>query len=48
MIPVIGRDELSLTPFFVGVLSSMEGFGALLGHFLSLGLPLKKFFSGYT
>tara|TARA_Y100000588_G_scaffold393783_2_gene511130 strand:+ start:1425 stop:2702 length:1278 start_codon:yes stop_codon:yes gene_type:complete len=34
MIPVIGRDELSLTPFLVGVLSSMEGFGALVGALL--------------
>ncbi len=31
MIPIIGRDELGLTPFYVGVLSSMEGFGALIG-----------------
>jgi MFS family permease len=31
MIPIIGRDELGLSPFYVGVLSSMEGFGALIG-----------------
>ena len=44
----VGRDELSLTPFFVGVLSSMEGFGALLGALFITRLPLKKFFSGYA
>ena len=31
MIPIIGREELGLSPFFVGILSSMEGFGALIG-----------------
>lgn len=31
ILPVIGRDTLSLSPFLVGVLASSEGFGALLG-----------------
>ena len=31
MIPIIGRDELGLTPFLVGFLSSMEGLGAFAG-----------------
>ena len=34
MIPIIGREELGLSPFFVGILSSMEGFGALIGALL--------------
>ena len=44
MIPVIGRDELSLTPFFVGVLSSMEGFGALLGALFITRFAFKEIF----
>ena len=44
MIPVIGRDELSLTPFFVGVLSSMEGFGALLGALFITRFAFKAIF----
>ncbi|MDP6709089.1 MAG: MFS transporter, partial [Alphaproteobacteria bacterium] len=31
MIPVIGSDTLGLEPFMVGVLSSLEGFGAFAG-----------------
>lgn len=31
MIPIIGRENLGLSPFFVGMLSSMEGFGAFIG-----------------
>ena len=31
MIPVIGADKLSLAPFEIGVLASMEGLGSLLG-----------------
>ena len=31
MIPILGRDELGLSPFLVGVLSSMEGLGAFVG-----------------
>ena len=31
MIPILGRDELGLSPFLVGVLTSMEGLGAFAG-----------------
>ena len=34
MIPVLGRDHLGLDPFMVGVLSSLEGFGAFAGALL--------------
>lgn len=34
MIPVLGRDHLGLDPFGVGVLSSLEGLGALTGALL--------------
>jgi MFS family permease len=34
MIPVIGKDELSLSPFLVGVLVSAQGAGALIGAML--------------
>ncbi|MCH9673502.1 MAG: MFS transporter [Gammaproteobacteria bacterium] len=31
MVPVFGKDRLGLDPFYVGLLSSMEGFGAFIG-----------------
>ena len=34
MIPVIGRERLGLEPFMVGLLSSLEGFGAFIGAML--------------
>ena len=34
MIPVVGARQLALDPFWVGVLSSLEGFGAFLGALL--------------
>ena len=34
MIPVLGRDHLGLDPFMVGVMSSLEGFGAFAGALL--------------
>lgn len=34
MIPVLGKDRLGLDPFMVGVLSSLEGFGAFIGAML--------------
>jgi MFS family permease len=34
MIPVLGREQLGLSPFLVGVLSSQEGLGAFLGALL--------------
>jgi MFS family permease len=34
MIPVLGREQLGLDPFFVGVLSSLEGMGAFIGALL--------------
>ena len=34
MIPVLGRDHFGLDPFMVGVLSSLEGFGAFAGALL--------------
>ena len=34
MIPVLGRDNLGLDPFMVGVMSSVEGFGAFAGALL--------------
>jgi len=34
MIPVLGRDHLALDPFMVGVMSSLEGFGAFAGALL--------------
>ncbi len=34
MIPVLGRDHLGLDPFMVGVMSSLEGFGAFTGALL--------------
>ena len=36
MIPVIGKDILTLSPFSVGLLASSEGLGALTGAFLIL------------
>ena len=44
MIPVIGRDTLDLTPFLVGVLSSMEGLGALVGALLVAALARPDYF----
>ena len=44
MIPIIGRDELGLSPFFVGVLSSMEGFGALIGALMITRFASQKNF----
>jgi MFS family permease len=31
MIPILGKEQLGLDPFLVGVLSSLEGFGAFVG-----------------
>lgn len=31
MIPILGKERLHLDPFFVGLLSSLEGFGAFAG-----------------
>lgn len=44
MIPIIGRDELGLSPFYVGVLSSMEGFGALIGALMITRFASKENF----
>jgi len=31
MIPILGKEDLDLAPFLVGLLSSLEGFGAFVG-----------------
>ena len=31
MIPILGKEQLGLDPFLVGLLSSLEGFGAFVG-----------------
>ncbi len=44
MIPIIGRDELGLSPFLIGVLSSAEGFGAFVGALLVAVLARPEIF----
>jgi len=44
MIPIIGREYLGLSPFFVGVISSMEGLGAFLGALLVAMLAKPELF----
>ena len=48
MIPVIGKDILTLSPFSVGLLASSEGLGALTGAFLILtyakGIHFRKLY----
>jgi len=44
MIPIVGRDERGLSPFLVGVLSSMEGFGAFIGALLIATLAKPEMF----
>ena len=44
MIPIIGRENLGLSPFLVGMLSSMEGLGAFIGALLVAMLARPAFF----
>jgi MFS family permease len=44
MIPIIGREYLGLSPFFVGLISSMEGLGAFIGAMLVAVLAKPEFF----
>ena len=44
MIPVLGRDELSLSESIIGLLGSMEGLGALLGGILFIMFGQIRFF----
>ncbi|MBO67441.1 MAG: hypothetical protein CL398_03935 [Acidiferrobacteraceae bacterium] len=44
MIPVIGRDVLSLNPFYVGLLMSAEGCGALIGALLITSIRQQKYY----
>jgi len=44
MIPVLGRDELSLSATIIGLLGSMEGLGALLGGILFIMFGQIRFF----
>jgi MFS family permease len=44
MIPIIGREYLGLSPFYVGVISSMEGLGAFVGAMLVATLAKPEFF----
>jgi MFS family permease len=44
MIPIIGREYLGLSPFYVGVISSMEGLGAFIGAMLVATLAKPEFF----
>ena len=49
MIPIVGRDELGLSPFLVGVVSSMEGFGAFVGALVVAVLAHREnFFNIYV
>ena len=43
LVPVIGRDDLALTPSLVGVLASAEGIGALIGAVLVIWLQPRNF-----
>jgi len=43
LVPVIGRDGLSLSPSLVGVLASAEGIGALTGALLVIWLQPRNF-----
>jgi predicted MFS family arabinose efflux permease len=43
LVPVIGRDDLSLSPSLVGVLASAEGIGALIGALLVIWLQPRNF-----
>ncbi len=44
MIPVLGRDELSLSASIIGLLGSMEGLGALMGGILFVMIGQIRFF----
>jgi MFS family permease len=44
LMPVLGRDELSLTASIIGLLGSMEGLGALLGGILFFLFGQIRFF----
>ncbi len=44
MIPIIGREYLGLTPFYVGVISSMEGLGAFIGAMMVAMLAKPDYF----
>ncbi len=44
MIPIIGREELGLVPFWVGILSSMEGLGAFAGALVVAVLARPNYF----
>ena len=44
MIPIIGREVLGLTPFYVGLISSMEGLGAFMGAITVALLAKPEFF----
>lgn len=43
LVPVIGRDDLSLSPSLIGVLASAEGIGALIGALLVIWLQPRNF-----
>jgi len=43
LVPVIGRDDLALSPSLVGVLASAEGIGALIGALLVIWLQPRNF-----
>jgi predicted MFS family arabinose efflux permease len=43
MIPVIGKAELNLTPFLIGLLAASEGAGSLVGCFLIALLRTQRF-----
>lgn len=45
MIPILGKQRLGLDPFLVGLLSSLEGFGAFVGA-MSVALIAKPAFFG--
>ena len=47
LIPVLGRDELSLSASVIGILASMEGAGALLGGLLFIWFIQVGFFAEY-
>jgi MFS family permease len=44
MIPIIGREVLGLSPFYVGLISSMEGLGAFIGAMMIAILAKPAFF----
>ena len=45
MVPVIGKDVLFIGPIFIGLLLSLEGFGATLGSILIAFIASKKYYT---